>query len=392
MSLFLIFIMIFLTYAYKNNPVDGGDSVVVPIISIASMDMLEGNGTNSEFEFEVTLSASTTKEVSVNFTTQEGTAVAGDDYITTSGTLTFEPGDTLERIIVEVIGDTVDEDQEQFIVKLSNAVNATLSVSQAIGRITNDEGIDIDPTDGYSTPLSYDGMELVWHEEFLEPNINPNYFTHEFGNHGWGNNEEQNYGNSPANSYIEDGKLVISANREDDGGYTSARIVTRDKFEFVFGRVDIRAKVPGTQGIWPALWMLGSDIQDIGWPACGEIDIMELVGHNHNKVHGTAHYGNQGIGHSIHQGEDIALPEGETFLDEFHVFSIIWEPNSIKWYMDDLQFFELNIADVGSETWRFNHDHFFIFNIAVGGNWPGYPDTTTVFPAKMSIDYIRVFQ
>ena len=391
--IYLIFAVLIVFTACEDSGEEGNDNnVVVPRISITGVDSLEGNGDNSVFEFDVTLSAATTTTVTVDFATSDGSAIAGDDYIATSGTLTFEPGDILERVAVEVIGDLIEEEKEQFVVSLSNAMNATLSISDAIGGIANDEGIEGDPTDGYITPLEYEGMELFWQEEFAGNNINPNFFTHEFGDHGWGNNELQNYGDNPANSSIQDGNLVICARKESDGSYTSARIVTKDKVEFTFGRVDIRAKVPGTQGIWPALWMLGADIDEVGWPACGEVDIMELVGHDHNTIHGTAHMGNQGQGFSIFKGDSASIGSDETFLDEFHVFSIIWEQNSIKWLLDDEEFFSLTPSDVAPELWRFNHDFFFIFNVAVGGNWPGYPDATTVTPAKMTIDYIRVFQ
>ncbi len=370
----------------------GNTSIVVPKISIAGDDGLEGNGSNSLFEFDVTLSASTTETVRVDFATQDASAKAGEDYIAAAGTLTFEPGDIIETIIIEVIGDSDDEEKEQFLVKLSNAVNATLTISDAIGGITNDEDLVNDPGDGYSTPIEYDGYELVWHDEFSGSVINSNFYTHEFGDHGWGNQELQNYTNSPQNSYVRDGKLCIEARDEGNNKYSSARIITKDKYEFVYGRVDIRAKVPGTQGIWPALWMLGENISDIGWPACGEIDIMELVGHEQSTIHGTAHYGAQGQGYSIFKGDHSSLDGGQHYDDEFHVFSIVWEPNSVKWYRDDILFHSLTPSDIGSEVWRFNQEFFFIFNVAVGGQWPGYPDATTVFPAKMEIDYIRVFQ
>lgn len=393
MYIFILMLAMLTSCGEPDNGGNGGEgNAVVPRISITGVDRLEGNNTNTQFEFEVTLSASTTAIVSVDYETQDGTARAGEDYLSQSGTLVFEPGDIIETISIEVIGDLDEEEMEQFIVKLSNAENGTLSTSDAIGGITNDEGIVGDPTDGYVTPLEYEGFEIFWQEEFTGNNINPNFFTHEFGDHGWGNNELQDYGDDPKNSFVEDGCLVIEALQESDGSYTSARIITRDKVEFTFGRVDIRAKVPGTQGIWPALWMLGSDFNVVGWPTCGEIDIMELVGHDHGRVHGTAHYGTQGSGFSIHKGDDIALPSGETFADEFHVFSIIWEQNSIKWLMDDQEFHSLTPSDIGNEIWRFNHDFFFIFNVAVGGNWPGFPDATTVTPAQMKIDYIRVFQ
>jgi beta-glucanase (GH16 family) len=165
-------------------------------------------------------------------------------------------------------------------------------------------------------------------------------------------------------------------------------MITKAKKEFQYGRIDIRARLPYGQGIWPAIWMLGANIDDVGWPRCGEIDIMELVGHLPKVSHGTAHYDVDGW---ASKGSSYALTTGQTFSDEFHVFTIVWEMNRIKWYVDYNKFFELSAQDVGG-TYPFNNPFFFIMNIAVGGNWPGDPDETTVFPQTMEVDYIRVFQ
>ena len=142
--------------------------------------------------------------------------------------------------------------------------------------------------------------------------------------------------------------------------------------------------------MWPAIWMLGQTIDDVGWPASGEIDIMENVGHEAGTAHGTAHWGPRGRGYSTFQGNSITLDED--LAERFHVFSIVWERDLIEWYVDETKFFTLTPASTGNETWRFNDDFFFIFNVAVGGNFPGPPDSTTEFPQQMEIDYIRVFQ
>ncbi len=182
--------------------------------------------------------------------------------------------------------------------------------------------------------------------------------------------------------------MVIEARKENYGGseYTSARMKTQGLKEFKYGRVDIRAKLPIGQGIWPALWMLGANINDVDWPKCGEIDIMELVGHEALTTHGTYHWDNNG-----HQyiGGKISLPFG-TFADDFHIFSIIWDEQKIQWLLDETPFYTGNIS--APEFSEFHLPFFFIFNVAVGGNWPGYPDETTTFPKKMYVDYIRVYQ
>jgi len=247
--------------------------------------------------------------------------------------------------------------------------------------------------DGYITPLSYDGYNLVWHDEFEGDRVNPDYWVFEIGDGcpdlcGWGNNELQYYRRE--NAWVADGLLTIEARREDMGGrrYTSARMKTQGKESFKYGRIDIRALLPEGQGIWPALWMLGNDIESVGWPKCGEIDIMEMIGGNgrENQVHGTLHWDING---HVHAGGSYTKPSG-TFADEYHVFTIIWDETSIKWFVNDIEFHEINITP--SHMREFHQQFFFIFNVAVGGNWPGSPDETTSFPQQMKVDYVRVFQ
>jgi len=188
---------------------------------------------------------------------------------------------------------------------------------------------------------------------------------------------------------VADDKLVITATRLGSEGFRSAKIHTKDKREFRFGRIDIRAKLPEGRGIWPAIWMLGANIDEVGWPASGEIDIMELVGHQPNISHGTAHWGNSGDP-STFVGSSISL--NEKFSEQFHVFSLVWEQNSLQWYMDETLFHTITPANTQGATYRFNAPFYMIFNVAVGGNWPGSPDASTVFPQQMEVDYVRVFQ
>lgn len=252
---------------------------------------------------------------------------------------------------------------------------------------------DISLEDGYTTPLNYDGYDLVWQDEFENNEINTNNWVFEIGTGcpnlcGWGNNELQYY--RQENAWVEDDVLTIEARNENYQGsnYTSARMKTQGKRSFKYGRIDIRALLPKGQGIWPALWMLGSNITSISWPACGEIDIMEMVGGNGQEktVHGTVHWDNEGHNYV---GGDYTLQTG-IFANEFHVFTIIWDENNITWLVNDNQFYQIDITP--SHMTEFHQEFFLIFNIAVGGNWPGSPDATTVFPQQMKVDYIRVFQ
>lgn len=247
------------------------------------------------------------------------------------------------------------------------------------------------PTTGYSTPMSYPGYSLVWNDEF-DGNTLSSEWVHEIGNGnwGWGNNELQYY--REENTKIENGLLIITAKEEGFNGhnYTSSRIKTQGMRSFQYGRVDIRAALPFGQGLWPALWMLGDNISSASWPGCGEIDIMELIGggaYNDRTVYGTIHWDNNG--HASYGGNN-SLSSGTVFAEEFHVFSIIWTPSSIKWLRDDIQYHEADIAP--TDLSEFHQNFFFIFNVAVGGTWPGDPDSSTLFPQIMAVDYIRVFQ
>lgn len=259
-----------------------------------------------------------------------------------------------------------------------------------------DEGNGEVSDDGYTTPESYEGMTLVWQDEFEGDALNTANWTYEIGTGewGWGNNELQYY--REENTAVKDGYLIITAKKEDFSGskYTSSRIITKGKQSFQYGRIDMRAKLPQGQGIWPALWMLGDNFDTEGWPKSGEIDMMEMVGggEKDSQVHGTLHWDNNGSHASYGSGNangPYTLANGK-FADEFHVFTIIWDENAIKWYVDDNKFFEVDISPEGLS--EFHQKFFFIFNVAVGGQWPGSPNESTTFPQQMIVDYVRVFQ
>jgi beta-glucanase (GH16 family) len=348
--------------------------------------------TNSTFSFRVRIDQASEVEVTVQVETSEvfEGATAGDDFIAKSETVTIPVGATEASFEVEVIGDDVWEYDENFEVVLSNATNAVITGEKAVGTIRNDDQYQPIGDAGYTTPTSYPGMTLVWADEFDGAALNTNDWNYETGASGWGNNELQYYKSGEDNAYVNNGKLVIEARDESFGGagYTSARITTQNKQSFKYGRIDIRAQLPEGQGIWPALWMLGDAFATSGWPSCGEIDIMELIGHQPSTVYGTVHW-STGSGSHAEFGGSRSLTSGK-FIDEFHVFSIVWDSNSIRWYLDDNQYHVIDITP--ADLNEFQEKFFFIFNVAVGGNWPGNPDATTVFPQRMIVDYVRVFQ
>ncbi|WP_088862635.1 glycoside hydrolase family 16 protein [Thermococcus celer] len=246
--------------------------------------------------------------------------------------------------------------------------------------------------------------ELIWHDEFNGNAVNEEYWTFEIGNGqaygvpGWGNNELEYY--TPNNTVIENGVLVIEARKEwvtDQYGtymYTSSRMKTEGKVEFEPPvRIEARMKFPKGKGLWPAFWLLGANIGEVGWPQCGEIDIMEFLGHELKTVHGTIH----GPGYSGSKGitKSYTLPEGvPDFTEDFHVFAIDWFPDRIEWYVDGHLYHVVTrkqVEDMGHE-WVFDGPFYIILNLAVGGNWPGRPTATTKFPARMYVDYVRVYR
>lgn len=255
--------------------------------------------------------------------------------------------------------------------------------------------------EGYTTPESYDGMTLVWQDEFEGDALNMDNWSFEkgTGEWGWGNNELQYY--REENTAVSDGYLIITAKEEEFEGsqYTSSRIITKGKQSFQYGRIDMRAKLPHGQGMWPALWMLGDNFDTEGWPKSGEIDMMEMVGGGvkDGQVHGTLHWETETEGggkqHASYGSGNAngpyTLGSGK-FADEFHVFTLIWDENAIKWFVDDEQFFEVDIRP--EDLSEFHQKFFLIFNVAVGGQWPGSPDASTTFPQRMVVDYVRVFQ
>lgn len=243
--------------------------------------------------------------------------------------------------------------------------------------------------------------KLTWQDEFDAPDgspVDPNKWTAEVGGKGWGNRELQYYTDRIDNAYQANGSLVIKAIKEKYTGadnisldYTSARLITKKTFTTEYGRIVARIKVPRGQGIWPAFWMLGNDIDKVGWPRCGEIDIMEHIGKEPTTIYGTVH----GPGYSGKGGLSTSYgsPKKQAFADAFHTYAVEWEPNVLRFYCDDVLYKTVTPSELPPGTkWVFDHPYFILLNLAVGGNWPGSPDSTTVFPQLMLVDYVRVYQ
>ena len=363
-----------------------------PTLSITNVQNTRDTKNAVNFIFVVNTSKAYSKPITVHYTTVDETAKATTDYTPVNGTLTIPANTWNASISVSVPANNLREAPKTFYLQLSDPVNATLSGNgKAIGTILSD-GTDLNvDNSGYTTPLAQPGYVLKWSDEFNGNVLDNTAWNYETGGSGWGNNELQNYTTSAKNSFLTNGYLVIEARKETVGNndYTSARLQTLGKKEFTYGRVDIRAKLPKGKGIWPALWMLGANIATTPWPASGEIDIMEVLGHEPNKTYGTIHWGNVGSG-STHIGKDYSLPSGD-FSQSFHVFSFIWTADKMEWLIDDVKFYTAFKSEVNG-NYPFDKPFFFILNVAVGGNWPGNPDASTVFPQRMIVDYIRMFQ
>ncbi|MEM6633686.1 MAG: glycoside hydrolase family 16 protein [Bacteroidota bacterium] len=240
--------------------------------------------------------------------------------------------------------------------------------------------------------------QLVWADEFDTAEIDTTKWSFqigdgtEYGIPGWGNNELEYYTDREENAFLDSGNLVIVAREEkfNNFSYTSARMRTKDLADWKFGRVEVKARLPRGQGIWPAIWMLPTQEVYGDWPTSGEIDIMELVGHEPNTVHGTIHFGPAWPDNKF-IGSPFVLESGE-FYDEFHEFSIEWEMDQISFFVDGQSYFNVTKSTTSPHVYPFNQFFHLILNIAVGGNWPGPPDTSTEFPQRMEIDYIRIYQ
>jgi len=232
------------------------------------------------------------------------------------------------------------------------------------------------------------GWNIVWQDEFDGTELNPSNWTFDYVAN-IGNGEWQTYTDQPENVRVEDGLLVLEA-REETGlntPYSSARIKTEGLHAWQYGHIEARIKLPQGKGLWSAFWMLGENFSTAGWPNAGEIDILEYgktPDHIYSTVHAPGYSGGQG------RGTNLLVPV-DTLKDDFHIYAIEWEENEIRWYFDDQLFFKLTPADV-PDAWIFDRPFHILLNLAVGGAFSGYPDSKTIFPQRMYIDYVRVYQ
>ncbi len=276
--------------------------------------------------------------------------------------------------------------------KIKTLVIFGLFISSFILGCSSDESINNPPTED-SDSLKVEGFNLVWNDEFnIEGKPDDTKWDYDIGGNGWGNNELQYYTSDSINVRVKNGKLQIEAHYYPnlDIKYTSARIVTKNKGNWLYGRVEVKAKLPAGLGTWPAIWMLPTDWEYGGWPASGEIDIMEHVGYEPNVIHGTVHTEafNHKIGSQV--GNNITVP---TAISDYHVYAIEWNEDRIDFYIDDNKYFFFENQNNSYREWPFDKRFHLIMNIAFGGNWGGAQGIdNSIFPVQMDIDYVRVYE
>jgi polygalacturonase/beta-glucanase (GH16 family) len=311
-------------------------------------------------------------------------AFDADIYYPACGTITPSPTSTFT---VQVPSKTFTPTYSRTVTATTTMTYSTTFTPTSVNTSTNT------PAPSFTATPAGTCWNLVWSDEFDGTTINTANWNFETGCTGNGNAEWENYTNNASNAYVSGGNLIITAINTGGGncGFTSARMTTQNKVHFTYGRIEARIKTPYGQGLWPAFWMMGQDISTVNWPACGEIDIMEMIGGGSGKDnvnYGTAHWDNTGHA-SYGLSTSVAWPE--KLADNYHVYAIEWDANQIRWYFDSTQYCTLNTNGTSMEEFT-GKDFFILLNVAVGGSWPGYPDGTTVFPQQMMVDYVRWYQ
>ena len=272
--------------------------------------------------------------------------------------------------------------------------SAASSSSMTIESSSSSETVSSSSSETTSSSSEEPAAQYLWHDEFDGETIDTSKWTFEIGTGagGWGNNEWEYYTSRKENAYIKDGVLHIRAQKEDYEGqkYTSARMITKDKFAFTYGTVEARIALPTGKGIWPAFWMLGQNIDEVSWPACGEIDIIEAV-NTENKIYGTNHWAN-GAEYATY-GNNTGNYRNQKFeldITQFHTYKMVWNEKLIAMYVDEFKYQEIDIESAKDGLEAFHKPQFFILNVAVAGNWPGFEVDDSQFPNEMLVDYIRV--
>ena len=385
--------LIFVLSCCKSN--NSSIPVVAVKTTIEINDTTFSEGTANFASLNVSFIGIPNIPIFVEYETVQATAREGEDFEPALGILVFSEDEAShnQNIFIEIIDDDKYEEEEFFEIRFTtDTLVYLINEKVKIKIIDNDVRLTDNDFPGYATPMEYEGWNLFWADEFGGNELNLENWTQ--ANRGnWYNNELQYY--KPENTVVENGLLTITAKPEtiNNHNYSSSRMWSEHKAFFKYGRIDIRAKLPFSQGLWPALWMMGENKYEVGWPECGEIDIMELRGAIPNTVGATVHYRNAAGNHQYVVTNKYTLSNG-VFSDEFHVFTMIWDEHKIKYFVDDNHYITIFFSSLSfnNNNNPFLEDFYVLMNVAVGGNYGGDPDATTVWPQTMEVDYVRVFQ
>lgn len=302
------------------------------------------------------------------------------------------PESSSDAIVVQSSSDVISAQSSS-----SSAVTPDSSsavIPDSVGDHLSSSSVAVIPSSSSAVIPGLTG-DLLWSDEFEGTALDLSKWSYETGNTGWGNNELQYYTNRTDNAYVADGVLHIAAKKESYEGanYTSTRLITKGKFDFTYGTVEARIALPVGKGIWPAFWMLGADIDNAIWPLCGEIDIIEAV-NDESVVYGTHHWQSSDGKHAEY-GNNTKDYYGTSYdldITKFHNYKMTWDKNAITMYVDDFKYQEIAITDASGDMGTFHKPFFFILNVAVGGEWPGFEIDDSQFPNEMLVDYIRVYK
>lgn len=302
------------------------------------------------------------------------------------------PAETSSSFVIPASSGNLLSSSSESVIKSSAASSSSVAAQSS----SSSETASSSSAETTSSSSAEPAAQYFWNDEFDGESIDLNKWTFDIGTgaSGWGNNEWEYYTDRKENAYVKDGVLHIRAQKEDYEGqkYTSARMLTKGKFAFKYGTVEARIALPTGKGIWPAFWMLGENFDTVGWPACGEIDIIEAV-NTENKIYGTNHWAN-GAEYATYGNNtgDYRNQKFELDITQFHTYKFTWDEKYIRMFVDDFMYHEILIEGNEGDTEEFHKPFFFLLNVAVAGNWPGFEVDDSQFPNEMLVDYIRVIK
>ncbi len=388
-----VFILLLLLGCAENNDVDPA----VPSLKIKPVSLPEGSAGHALQSIPVFLEAPFADDIHFTWSTLGMTASSWKDYIPVdSQPEIIKAGKDTLMLSLTLIGDTLAEFTEQFIIKLYDFNVSALDDFEFTITIEDDDILVPEAADdGYITPLQLPEMNLVWHDEFSEDTLNGNYWNRDPANAfprncGWGYDEKGKYSGGPENLSLKDGKLIITSTVDPQTGiYRTSRITSMEKFTLTGGRIDVRARLAEAPGTASNIWMLGHDMSDVGWPAAGEIDIMRYAGKDRHSVHGGLVYDSEN-GPVVERSVCTAY-DSDCLSEKFNIYTLIWEENRMQWLVNDKLYRVLDANDLAGKK-ILNKPFFLVINLAVGGEFAENIMDPSDFPQTMTVDYIRVYQ